>query len=148
MFAAIKWTQVKPYIAGSCVIGLRCLWMQLAEGWQIGSMLIQISGGQTSCQVREFAKLYLTNLVFWQTLGDGKSPYFLLSNSSEISSSPTLCHNSLDKPRSNLHQEPWEKQSYVCAIPPLENLHEEPRDRKKYIFMSFHLFCHGMMRWG
>jgi hypothetical protein len=37
-------------------------------------------------------------------------------------SSPTVWHNSLAKSRSNLHQESWEKQNYVCALPPLEKL--------------------------
>jgi hypothetical protein len=37
-------------------------------------------------------------------------------------SSPTTCHNSLVKSRSNLHEESWEKQNYVCALPALEKL--------------------------
>jgi hypothetical protein len=42
-----------------------------------------------------------------------------------MSSSPIVWYNSLDKSRSNLHQESWEKQNYVGALPPSENLHQE-----------------------
>jgi hypothetical protein len=41
--------------------------------------------------------------------------------SKKKSSSPTVWHNSLAKSKSNLHQELWEKQNYICALPPLEN---------------------------
>jgi hypothetical protein len=41
------------------------------------------------------------------------------------SSSPIVWHNSLAKPRSNLHQESWEKQNFVYTLPPLENLHQK-----------------------
>jgi hypothetical protein len=41
------------------------------------------------------------------------------------SSSPTIWHNSLAKPRSNLIQDSWKKQNYVYAFPPLGNLHQE-----------------------
>jgi hypothetical protein len=59
----------------------------------------------------------LTNLVFCQ----------FLKKICQVkkSSSPTIWHNSLAKPRSNLHQESWEKQNYVYVLPPLKNLHWE-----------------------
>jgi hypothetical protein len=41
-----------------------------------------------------------------------------------INSCPTIWHNSLDKPISNLDQKPREKQNYIYALPPLENLYE------------------------
>jgi hypothetical protein len=45
--------------------------------------------------------------------------------SKKNSSSAIIWHNSLVKSRSNLHQDSWEKQKFVCALPPLENLHQE-----------------------
>jgi hypothetical protein len=55
------------------------------------------------------------------------------------SSSRTVWHNSLAKSRSNLHQESWEKQNYVCVLPPLENIHQESFSILYFFSPSHHL---------
>jgi hypothetical protein len=47
----------------------------------------------------------------------------------------SLSLNSLTKLRSNLHEEPGEKQNYVYTLPPLKNLHREPFS---VIYFFFH----------
>ena len=47
------------------------------------------------------------------------------------SSSPIVWHNSLVKPRYNLHQKPERETNYVYALPPHENLHQEPETETK-----------------
>jgi hypothetical protein len=73
----------------------------------------------------------LANLVFCQLLKNMPS---------KKSSSPTICHNSLVKLRSNLHQESWKKYNYVCALPPLENLHQKS-------FFILYFFFHSPTYW-
>jgi hypothetical protein len=60
------------------------------------------------------------------------------------SSSPIVWHNSLVKSRSNLHQESWEKQNYVCALPPPENLHQESFS---ILYLFFHPPTYRERRW-
>jgi hypothetical protein len=53
--------------------------------------------------------------------------------SKKKNSSPTVWHYSLDKSRSNLHQESWEKQNYVCALPSWKTYIRNP----SLFFISF-----------